>query len=93
MTGADIEQRLTLASFVGTLAFSRLVLVCIFAATLASFLKGGGRLPVVLAIAALGAAYWAQSIYTRGDLVRGMPWQIASVVFAAFAALLFLLGV
>jgi len=91
----ESANEMIVASFVGTLAFSRLALVCVFIACLAGTLQNGSflsRLSVVLALVALGCAYWSQSLGTHGEEDQGVLWQIGSIASAALAVLMFLFG-
>jgi uncharacterized membrane protein len=88
-------QSLQLASFNGTLAFSRLALIAVLVLAILGVVVNipfWTRVNLVTAVAAIGAAYWSQSLSTHGDDAHAVAWQIGSIALALLAVGLFLAG-
>ena len=91
----ESADELDVASFNGTLAFSRQALWCVFLANLINLVQSGSgiaRFGVLLAIWAVGAAYLSQMLGTLGDEKNGTTWQLVSAAAAVLAALVFISG-
>lgn len=88
-------DRLTAASFAGTLAFGRLAIALAFAAnavgyyTSPGFLHGFGMLAGVLAAA---AAYWAQLLFTQDHVKVGLRFMAGSLLGVAWSVIAFAIG-
>lgn len=91
----DLQNRLSAASFAGTLAFGRLALAMLFAANgLAYLVSNGakGSAGVALAIISAALSYAAQELYTRGCDRSGMVVHATVLVSAIASGAYFVMG-
>jgi hypothetical protein len=89
-------DRITAASFAGTLAFGRLAIALLFACNAvgyhASPFGGAHAFGMLSAALAAGAAYWAQFLFTQEHVKVGLRFMGLSVLASGWAGVAFLVG-
>lgn len=92
----DFNERAAIESFKETVAFSRLLILMLFAANVAAYMQDGGMYAafgMLAAIACTAAAWVAQSCDAAGGPADTFFFgRVASIVCGSVSAILFLLG-